>query len=63
MKIQTLKITNFEINRITEMWKQTRKMGYNVIYNVESLSTLSMENTLDGRDWLTKRKLNKNFFS
>ena len=44
------------------MWKQTRKMRYNVIYNVESLSTLSMENPLDGRDWLTKRKLNKKLF-
>jgi len=45
------------------MWKQTRKMGYNVIYNDKYLSTLNMENTLDGRDWLTKKKLNKNLFS
>jgi len=63
MKIQTLKITNFETNWFTELWKQTLKKRYNVIYNVESSSTLSMEITLDGRDWLTKRKLNKNFFS
>jgi len=32
-------------------------MRYNVIYKVESLSTLSMEDTLDGRDSSTKRKL------
>jgi len=38
-------------------------MRYNVIYNVESLSTLSLEDTLDGRDSLTKRKMNKSFFS
>jgi len=38
-------------------------MRYKLIYNVESLSTLSVENTLDGRDCLTKRKFNKNLFS
>jgi len=37
-------------------------MRYNVIYNVESLSTLNMEDTLDGRDSLTKRKLKKIYF-
>jgi len=36
-------------------------MRYNVIYNVESLSTLSMENTLDGRDWLTKKEIEQKF--
>jgi len=46
MKIHMLKITNFEINWFTEMLKQTRKMRYNVICNVESLLILSMENTL-----------------
>jgi len=34
------------------MWKQTQKMKYNVICNLESLSTLRMEDTLDGRNWL-----------
>jgi len=38
-------------------------MRYNVIHNVESISTLSTKATLDGRDLLIKMKLDKNFFS
>ena len=38
MTFQIFKIFNFETNRFTEILKQTRKMRYNVIYNVEPLS-------------------------
>jgi len=34
----------------------------NVIHYVESLPIFSMENTLDGKDWLIKTKLNKRLF-
>jgi len=37
-------------------------MRYNVIHNVESLSTLSTKATLDARDLSIKMKLHKNFF-
>jgi len=52
MKFPTFKLSNFETNRFTEMWKQTQKMKYEIIYNVESLSIFLMEDTLDGRNWL-----------
>jgi len=64
MKIPTFKIFNLETNRFTEMLKQTRKRRSDVIPNVEPLLLLkSMNDTLDGRDLLTKMKSAKNFFS
>ena len=63
VKIQMLKITNFEVNRFTEVLKQTRKMRYNVIYNVQSLLILNMENTLKWERLIDKNEVKQKVIS
>ena len=57
------KIFNIETNRFTEKLRQNRKKRNDVIHNVELLKLKSMNDTLDGRDLLTKMKTAKNLFS
>ena len=63
VKIQMLKITNFEVNRFIEVLKQTRKMRYNVIYNVQSLLLLNMENTLKWERLIDKNEVKQKVIS
>ena len=57
MKFQTFKIFNFETNWFTEVLKQTWKMRYNVIYNVEPLIILKYERHLSWERFVDNKKV------